>query len=146
MTLALKIDIQTILKMVRFNEEFQVLFKKLSFLNDHHIEHIDDYVTDASIIAKEILWGVLSTLDYITEVNYIINLWRRNNVDYVKQESEIELLPEAKYGHSVVGKIIEFNNITDKYKKLVLEGKRQRFLYNGFKILPNGDKFLQLFF
>lgn len=143
---ALKIDIQTILKLVRFNEEFRYLFKNLSFFSDYHKTLIDEYTTSASIFSKEILWGLLSTEDYIPEVNYIINLWRNGRPDYKEVETAIEAKAESEAGHNIVGKVVEFDNIQDKYKKLILEEKRQKFQYNGFKVLPTRTGFLQLFY
>ncbi len=145
--LALIIDIQTILKMVKFNSSFSDMFKKLSFLNEHHIAIIDEYVRENSVLSKETLWGILSTIDHIPEINFIIGLWRRKTEDSEKVEAVIELEQESEYSHSIIGKLIEFDNIADKYKKLTLEGKKQRFQYNGFKILPNGqNSYLQLFY
>ncbi len=143
--IALIVDIQTILKLVRFNEHFRNLFKKLSFFNGYQ-KIIDDYVDNSNPISKNTLWSVLSTVDHIPEVNYIIKMWRRDEPDSEKVEKHIESMVESSTGHSIVGKIIEFGEIQDKYKKLVLEGKKQNFQYNGFKILPYGDNFLQLFF
>jgi hypothetical protein len=145
--LALIIDIQTILKMVKFNSSFAVMFKKASFFNEHHKAIIDEYIKDTSVLSKETLWGILSTIDHIPEINFIIGLWRRNTDDFEKVEAAIELERESEYGLSVIGKIIEFNNIADKYRDLMLECKRQRFQFNGFKILPNGqNSYLQLFY
>lgn len=147
MKLALIIDIQTILKMVKFNPEFSLKFKKLSFFNEHHVVIIDEYINDSSILSKETLWGILSTIDNIPEINFIIGLWRRETENSEKVEAAIELEQEMELGHSIIGKIIEFDNISDKYKNLILESKRQRFQYNGFKLLPNGtSSYLQLFY
>lgn len=144
--LALKIDIQTILKLVRFNEEFKYLFRNLSFFSDYHKSLVDEYASIASIFSKEILWGLMSTEDYIPEVNYVINLWRKGTPDYKEIESATEAKDESEAGHNIIGKVIEFDNIQDKYKKLVLEEKRQKFQYNGFKVLPTSSGFLQLFY
>lgn len=144
--IALKIDIQTILKLVKFNDHFRNLFKKLSFFNGHYQQIIDDYVSDTNAISKNMLWSALSTVDHIPEVNFIIKIWRRDEKDSERVEKEIEVMPESNSGHSIVGKVIEFGEITDKYKKLVLEGKKQNFQYNGFKIMPYNDSFLQLFY
>ncbi len=144
-TIVLKIDIQTILKMVKFNESFRNLFKKLSFLNGHD-KLVDNYVSDSNVLSKNMLWSILSTIDHIPEVNFIIQIWRRDENNPEKIEKDIELMAESSIGHSVVGKVIEFGEITDKYKKLVLEGKKQNFQYNGFKIMAYNDRFLQLFF
>jgi hypothetical protein len=145
--LALLIDIQTIIKMVKMNESFQDYFKKLSFWNDEHKRLIDEYIITNNTFAKETIWGMLSTVDYIPEVNFIISLWRRENENYKELEEIIEFSKESKYGHSVIGKVIKFDNISDKYRKLIKEEKNQNFYYNGFKIIPNGkNDYLQLFY
>lgn len=144
--IALKIDIQTILKMVKFNEHFRRLFKRLTFFGGKYNKIIDDYVTDTSIINKNLLWSDLSTIDNIPEVNFIIGLWRRDEPNYQKIENDIKEMVESDLGHSVIGKIIQFDDIMGNHKKLILEGKKQNFQYNGFKIIPTSDKFLQLFF
>lgn len=145
-TISLKIDIQTILKLVKFNEHFRDLFKKLSFFPGHYQKVIDDYVTDTNVISKNMLWSALSTVDHIPEVNFIIKIWRRDEKDSEQVEKSIEVMTESNTGHSIVGKVIAFDDISDKYKKLILEGKKQNFQYNGFKIMPYNDSFLQLFF
>ncbi len=142
----LLIDIQTILKLIRFNEDFKQLFRNLSFLSDYHKSLIDEYVSSSSIFSKEILWGLMSTEDYILEINYIINLWRDNTENYKEIEKNIEQTDESETGHVIVGKVVEFDNLQDKYKKLILEEKRQKFQYNGFKVLPTESGFLQLFY
>jgi hypothetical protein len=144
--IALIVDIQTILKMLKFNDNFRNLFKKLSFLAGQFSEIIDDYVVNSDIISKNKLWSILSTVEYIPEVNYIIKIWRRDEEGSEKIEKDMEMMTESSTGHSIVGKVIQFGEIQDIYQALVLEERKQNFLYNGFKILPHGDNFLQLFF
>jgi hypothetical protein len=133
--------------MVKFNSSFAIMFKKASFFNEHHKAIIDEYIKDTSVLSKETLWGILSTIDHIPEINFIIGLWRRNTEDSEKVEAAIELERESEVGFSIIGKIIEFDNIADKYPKLIKESKKQRFQYNGFKLLPNGQSsYLQLFY
>lgn len=145
--LALLTDIQTILKLIKYNQEFKYRFLKCSFLTTEYKTHIENYITKFDLTSKEVLWGVLSTIDYIPEINYVLRSWRNNTAGHEKIEASIELMEESEFGHSIIGKVIEFDNIADKYKKLITEEKRQRFQYNGFKLLSNGQAgHLQLFY
>lgn len=132
--------------MIKFNEIFREYFKNLHFVKSEYSDTVNKYVQNTDIIAKETLWGLLSTIEYITEVNYIISLWRREVDNSKLIEIQIESMVESSKGHSVIGKVLKFTNIANKYTQLIQEERKSNLQYNGFKILPQSTFFLQLFY
>jgi hypothetical protein len=143
--LGLLIDIQTLLKLVKFNDDFRNLFYALSFWTSEHKRLIENYVVNTDVLAKETIWKELSTSDFIPEINYIIKKWRELHVNYQDIEKQVELMKEGKKGHSLVGKVIKFDSLY-KYPEVVKYVKSQDMAYNGFKLLPVKSGFLQMFF
>jgi hypothetical protein len=133
----LLIDIETILKMIRFVESFKTEFLNNKYLTDVDHLHINRYIENANILSKEHLWGFCCVDQHIKEINIIITNWRKKTPDYAKIEIDVFKMVEKEFSHDIIGKIIKIDNKNKKFKKLLKEIKNSRFYYNSLAILPS---------
>ncbi len=130
---SLLIDIETLLKMVRFVPSFHDLFVNIKYLELKEQQEIVKYVENANILSKELLWDFCCVLDHVIEINKVINEWRNGNENFKQLEADIKNTPEKKYTHDIIGKIIQSN----KYKELMQELGKNGFYYNGMAIISS---------
>jgi len=134
---SLLIDIETILKLVRFIPTFRSCFIKNKYLDSNYLKELDKYVENANVLSKDTLWGFCCVLEHIIEINILIKEWRSNTPDFTIVEKDIFKTQEKIYSHDIIGQIIKTNNNSENYTKLTKELKENRFLYNGVSIMPS---------
>ena len=130
---SLLVDIETLLKMVRFVPSFHDLFVKNKYLETREQQEIVKYVENANILSKDYLWDFCCVLDHIIEINKIIQEWRNNNKNYEQIEKDIQKTPEKKFTYDIIGRIIQSN----KHKELMRELEKNGFYYNGMAIISS---------
>lgn len=133
---SLLIDIETILKLVRFIPAFRSCFLKNKYLDSNYLKEVDKYVENANVLSKDKLWEFCSVLEHIVEINILIKEWRTNTPDFHIIEKDIFRTQEKIYSHDIIGQIIKTKVDLENYKKLTKELKENRFLYNGVSIMP----------
>ena len=132
----LLIDIQTILKMCRFVPTFLEEFKKLDFID---LKQLENYVETTSVVSKNELWGSLSILERLPEVNKIIKLWRNSHSNYQNIERVVKKMAEGPKA-DIVGRLIKSN----KHKEVMKNIKD--FHYNGISVINKENERLYFFY
>lgn len=133
----LLIDIETIIKMLRFLPSFREYFVKNKYLDKKYINDFHKYVDNGNILSKDILWEFCCVVEHIIEINILIKEWRNNTTDYSKIELQIQRTKEKEYSHDIVGSIIKTDTTSKTYKKLIKEIQYNTFFYNKMSIMPS---------
>jgi len=131
----LLIDIETLLKMVRFLPSFKEYFVKNKYLTQDDLLEVTKYVENANILSKEHLWAFCSVLEHVIEINILIKQWRGIILDYSKVESDIRLKLEKEYTYDIVGRLIKTEVSNEKFGKLIKELQHNKFYYNGLSTI-----------
>lgn len=143
---SLLIDIETLLKMVRFVPSFRALFLKNKYLELSERQELTKYIENANILSKDHLWEFCCVLDHVIEINKAIKEWREIEENHKQIEIDIQNTPEKKYTHDIIGRIIQ----SSKYKELMKELGKNGFYYNGMTIISsninNADGNLHFFY
>jgi hypothetical protein len=129
----LKIDIETILKLLR-NESFKELFKTI------YKDDLEDYLKNPNPFSKNQLWSFCCVLENIPKINQIIEKWLLSN----NLEEVLKTISKTSFKHNIVGQIIKTKSHKKYHKKLLKELKR--FEYNSFTMLPINNEHLYLFY
>jgi hypothetical protein len=138
----LLIDIQTILKMVRFISSFRNIFIENKYLLDEDKKDIQEYTKNGTIDSKARLWEFCCIIEHIVEINTLINSWRQINSNFKEIEETIKKTPESEYRYDVIGKVIK----SSKYKELIKEMRDNKFHYNGISIINSNNNHLHFFY
>lgn len=131
----LLIDIETLLKMVRFLPSFKEYFVKNKYLTQDDLLEVTKYVENANILSKEHLWAFCSVLEHVIEINTLINQWRDTTLEYSKVEKDIRFKEEKEYTYDIVGRLIKTEISNEKFGKLIKELKNNKFYYNGLSTI-----------
>ena len=131
----LLIDIETILKMVRFVPTFKNYFIQNKYLTEDDQLEITKYIENANILSKEHLWSFCCVLEHVIEINILIKQWRETTSDYSEVETNIKFKAEKEYTYDIVGRLIKTEISNDKYTKLIKELQSNKFYYNGLSTI-----------
>jgi hypothetical protein len=131
----LLIDIESILKMVRFEPSFFDLFSTNLYLSSEDKIELAKYKENANILSKEHMWSFCCVVEHIIEINKIIQKWRSTTTNYAKIELDISNIPEKEYSYDIIGRMIKTKNKNIKFKKMMRELKDNNYHFNGLSTI-----------
>jgi hypothetical protein len=138
----LLIDIQTILKMIRFSKSFREGFMGISSLSNKNKDDLEQYIENIDVSSKSNIWEWCCIEDNIVNINEVIMNWRNTTNDHKEIENTIKVTPETKYGYDIIGKIIK----SEKYSDLIKEIRENKFHYNGISVINSNNTQLHFFY